>query len=707
MASVWGPGGLFEQAVQQKYANQGMNAATDRMNAGTNRMRAGNEFTLGLRDADINQMNAQTNRFNADTTRGRLAIDAAGRGPTSGEINSFQLGNSFRPDTSASSTASRPTNYFSGTNTTGMRAFGDSLSGMRALGVTDPEENKFGFRNSGKMPMRMKPMIIRQPGYKNSGKVMGYADSGAAENSKVIPDKYVEIRQRISELAKQGDIDGATNLRMKLEAMETGQGKSGYSNSGSVNEGLRSPKSFGPIGDVEDDTGRDEIDAKVRPGEYLLNPPAVEFIGKVFGGEEEAEEAEEGGGYDNGVRVLDNIVRAATGKEPGPTMMSGGKPGFASSGKAGMEENYVRNFISDPLARSASTDRLPPSPVVQPATTELPKQNLGRLNSFGGFLQASADAGNKYARAIRGLGEPKLAGASENSIAPVRNLVSRPTNKASTGLDPRTAGVASFMQEVADGGASAGAAQQPAAEKQPSLRDFLESQYRELAADKSFVGSAWRKDQMKNIGDMINNMDQTSAVTGSADAEALAKAQKDNAASIEKIINDGFTRRDVDPETGEIKESRDMGAANEFRRFVLANANELGVPINMLDPYQVMSMMKEFEARRGVRDVTNAQAAMISDGVTSRELPRQDEIIGTDKLGLRDALPVFGSDSSASFFGDYVPSLFSGGDADQVAVINRGGRRMRIPLSDLIRNPDGSVNEDVLAQYPQLRPPYQ
>lgn len=868
MAGVWGRGGLFEQAVQQKYANQGMNAATDRMNADTNRMKAGNDLTLGLRGADIEQMNANTNRFNADTTRGRLAIDSAGRGPNSGEINSFQLGNSFRPDTSASSTASRPTSYFSGTSSSGTSTFGDSASGLRAFGVDKPEEKKFGFRNSGVV---MKPRMVRQPGYKNSGKVMGYADSGAAKDPAVIPDKYSEIRQQISELAKQGDIDGATDLRMKLEAMESGRVKPGYSNSGqakvwpgvdpaapvvktpreimdeqfrrnveasrtggdmqqflkaprvpvklfenggSAEGGLRSPKSFGPIGNVEDDTGRDTIDAKVRPGEYLLNPETVE---NGFGD----------GDYDKGVRRLDNIVRRATGKEPGPTMMSDDKPGFANSGAQaefdfGSEERARAEALRREAARSqgfgaraanvgrAAADSVRNAGsaatnsvrgvgagvnrVLDMSVSEAAKRasqagveavkaagrgagavlkagttGLGRVAVpiAAGFSAAQTydtpteeyyartgidpnaedgnyldsilppeSSGNPYANAIRDsvgfLGDKQfLKDAGVRSLGALQDLgntltfgladrlgnfdgferssyyqdaPAAPAKSAQAG--PNTTGVASFMQEVADGGASAGAAQQPAAEKQPSLRDFLESQYRELAADKSFVGSAWRKDQMKNIGDMINNMDQTAAVTGSADAKALAKAQKDNAESVEKMISEGFTRREVDPETGEIKESQDMEAANEFRRFVLANANELGVPVSMLDPYQVMSLMKDFETRRGVRDMVNRQAGDISSGVVSRELLRPDEVIGTDELSLRDTLPFFGSDSSASFFGDYVPSIFSGGDADQVAVVKRGGKTMRIPLEELIRRSDGSVNEDVLAQFPQLRPPY-
>lgn len=75
----------------------------------------------------------------------------------------------------------------------------------------------------------------------------------------------------------------------------------------------------GKIGDVENDEGEDTIDAKVRPGEYMLNPETVAHIG--------------GGNYDKGVRNLNAIVREATGKEPGPSPVGkSDKPGFGVGG---------------------------------------------------------------------------------------------------------------------------------------------------------------------------------------------------------------------------------------------------------------------------------------------------------------------------------------------------------------------------------------
>jgi len=59
----------------------------------------------------------------------------------------------------------------------------------------------------------------------------------------------------------------------------------------------------GPIGDEAYDTGADTVDAKVRPGEVLINPPTVEYFG--------------GGDYDKGLRVLNEATMAATGEPMG------------------------------------------------------------------------------------------------------------------------------------------------------------------------------------------------------------------------------------------------------------------------------------------------------------------------------------------------------------------------------------------------------
>lgn len=103
----------------------------------------------------------------------------------------------------------------------------------------------------------------------------------------------------------------------------------------------------GAIGNVKHDDGTDKIDVKVRPGEYMLNPETVEFIG--------------GGDYREGLRNLDNLVRQATGKEPGPSPAGKpGEPGYALGGWAGDAWNWGKDAVNtsrDWLAEKLATER--------------------------------------------------------------------------------------------------------------------------------------------------------------------------------------------------------------------------------------------------------------------------------------------------------------------------------------------------------------
>lgn len=876
MAGVWGRGGLFEQAVQQKYANQGMNAATDRMNADTNRMKAGNDLTLGLRGADIEQMNANTNRFNADTTRADLAVRNPGSGGLSAtKIAGYGLGNSFTPDTNAyrTDTASRPTSYFSGTSSSGTSTFGDSASNLQTFGVGNPEEKKFGFRNSGVV---MKPRMVRQPGYKNSGKVMGYADSGAAKDPAVIPDKYSEIRQQISELAKQGDIDGATDLRMKLEAMESGRVKPGYSNSGKVwpgvdpaapvvktpreimdeqfrrnveasrtggdmqqflkaprvpvklfenggsaeEGGLRSPKSFGPIGDVEDDTGRDTIDAKVRPGEYLLNPETVE---NGFGD----------GDYDKGVRRLDNIVRRATGKEPGPTMVADSKLGFEDSGgtdkfwrdRARAQQQAAeqsardaqrgvftaddkgnvsteppkpatptervsrgyRNVINSGTAAGQATRRgieatktavanaknalvKAPGPIATAAgatlnvvgkrdyygDSEVPftdkfRQGLrdavipvatGAGTTFGaalggaGGLGVGSIPGSVVGGAAGGAGGAKAGGwlldqlggpeteeyqqwqaaqqAAEqaaqqakqqpapatSAAAPVQQTEEFPPIEegAPSTVSSGNGGTMSFMRDVASGGA-------PTTERQPSLRDFLESQYRTLATQGGADDGLWRQEQMKNIGAMLNNMDQTSATALNAQLEygsKMDKAARDNRKEVVDAAASALSIKQVDPETGKISFVKDPEKLSRFEQ-------EYPGALDMAERYGVKSVMpiiEEFNARDRATQKVNAQLNRASGGVRSDKPLKPEEIGAVDDITFVDTvLPTWlGGDSN-----------YSGGlrdwwrGADFGMYDNYKDKRVKVrgqtmSLAELLQDADGNIDAGIANQFPNLQP---
>lgn len=105
-------------------------------------------------------------------------------------------------------------------------------------------------------------------------------------------------------------------------------------------------KAGGKIGDVAKDDGADKVDVVAREGEYFLNPETVAHIG--------------GGDYSKGVRSLDNLVRQATGKEPGPVPVGkGGKPGYADSGSVNPNEEFFRRAALDKMAEAKAAARAP------------------------------------------------------------------------------------------------------------------------------------------------------------------------------------------------------------------------------------------------------------------------------------------------------------------------------------------------------------
>ena len=102
----------------------------------------------------------------------------------------------------------------------------------------------------------------------------------------------------------------------------------------------RGYKNGGKIGDVAKDDGTDKVNVVARQGEYFLNP---ETVAAGFGG----------GSYEAGVRNLNQIVRDATGKEPGPSPVGkSGKPGFVYGGALGDE--FPRNAPVTPQQAAQS-----------------------------------------------------------------------------------------------------------------------------------------------------------------------------------------------------------------------------------------------------------------------------------------------------------------------------------------------------------------
>ena len=449
--NVWGRGGLFEQAVQSKLANQAAERAKTSSEIGVARQDVDNKYDLGLRgnavdmqNAQTNSQNADTNRYNAETSRGELA------GKMQNPFNAADIqNNGLRTFSAASSPGynvsgmgsiapAAPQGYMANspvaaaTNTaTPSTTATQSADLSRALASKKMVNGvpTYGFKNGGKVKS-MKAMagygkggkVKTMIGCENGGQVeaMGYADSGQAPVARVAPSvKSQEFRNWMADPSAKGHIDVSPELYRELEAAKSAQalgsraanaalvqselGRMAHSAlpgaalygaglagkaignaindrlsdnakdviGGTINQGVRSLGKMigkdlgvddtaylqqkaargyaksGKIGDVDNDTGEDTIPAKVRPGEYMLNPETVAHIG--------------GGNYDQGVRHLNQIVRQATGKEPGPTRLGKGEAGFAKSGEASSWQRF-KDTAADwtTRARNATADFIKP-----------------------------------------------------------------------------------------------------------------------------------------------------------------------------------------------------------------------------------------------------------------------------------------------------------------------------------------------------------
>lgn len=153
-----------------------------------------------------------------------------------------------------------------------------------------------------------------------NGEVIGFRGADVRGGSNVglergVGSRTVSAGEEVAEdpqLFKQGGQVKRMKMPQKLK-------QPGYAKGGMVKYYERG----GVIGDVSEDNGQDTVDAKVREGEYLLNPETVAYMG--------------GGDYQNGVRSLDAMVKMATGREPGPEMVEE-KSGFRTGGVVGMTE---------------------------------------------------------------------------------------------------------------------------------------------------------------------------------------------------------------------------------------------------------------------------------------------------------------------------------------------------------------------------------
>lgn len=215
----------------------------------------------------------------------------------------------------------------------------------------------------------------------------------------------------------------------------------------------KSPKEYlyargGEIGNVQMDRGTDTIDAKVRPGEYLLNPETVQAVG--------------GGSHENGVRNLDQLVRRTTGRQPGPIEMPDAdrmKQGFERSGMVDPRTNeqkmadfarasnaqsdymhdkspwYTGNFAPDLPKMS----QLPDDPSTGDVYLYNAKQFRDRANQFEplqgkstmhdvgtGIRNVGNYLGNQMKGAVAFAGAP-VADALEEGVNAWRGLMGKPT----------------------------------------------------------------------------------------------------------------------------------------------------------------------------------------------------------------------------------------------------------------------------------------
>ena len=201
---------------------------------------------------------------------------------------------------------------------------------------------------------------------------------------------------------------------------------------------IKTPKGYakgGKIGNVSNDTGADTVDVKARPGEYFLNPETVTHIG--------------GGDYSQGVRQLNQIVREATGKEPGPSPVGkSGKPGFAAGGT---------HWIGGPDGLTRADPRLPAvipgesARIVTPPSTALtviPQQPAG---AGAAAAEAAADTRSAWQKFT----DPKAWAERGAAARPAAQAVADTAGKARAMLPEGKLGLAGSVVGPLVVGASA------------------------------------------------------------------------------------------------------------------------------------------------------------------------------------------------------------------------------------------------------------
>ncbi len=131
-------------------------------------------------------------------------------------------------------------------------------------------------------------------------------------------------------------------------------------------------KRGGVVGNVKEDRGTDTEPVLARPGEYFLNPETVAFIG--------------GGDYNAGLKALDNLVRTATGNEPGKSKEGGFKAGGANMGGGQSAGRFRREGMIEGPGTGTSDSikaQVPKGSYIMPAdsTQKIGGDTLGKLGT--------------------------------------------------------------------------------------------------------------------------------------------------------------------------------------------------------------------------------------------------------------------------------------------------------------------------------------
>ena len=281
-SNVWGSGGLFEQALASKMGLQSSesvrnfaSADTLRQNANSTEADVANRYDLGLRGVGVDQMNADTNRLNAGVNQANANTSA------------------FAADT-------------------------DRLVGFNRFGRAAPDSSLISSLN-------LRSVNPYEPAPKSSATIMSSTPTMLArpDNSPLAPSSAgmsAPQNRRFGVGEQYGLKNGGLVMKPKMV-------QPGYMHGGKITPpkgykkgGMVGCADGGKIGDIKKDTGRDKVPVMAREGEYMLNPETVAHVG--------------GGDYERGVRNLNQLVRQATGKEPGPTPVGkSGKLGFENSGE--------------------------------------------------------------------------------------------------------------------------------------------------------------------------------------------------------------------------------------------------------------------------------------------------------------------------------------------------------------------------------------